>query len=173
MTSCGSSSRFAVRTLVRQVYESIQIVRVLLQRYKSAMGILKHIVLPALAVVHAFQAYKILTDGKDSLPSFYGWPESSTPLTVREGHLMGIVLSISATLAINCFASIFLETAHYRGMAALLELIYFGTESYDAYTTGFPYEVKGSFAAIALVGLVLHAMEPGLFTKDKAKTKSN
>jgi hypothetical protein len=137
------------------------------------MGLLKHFVLPFLAVVHAFQAYKILIDGKDSLPSFYGWPESSTPLTVREGHLMGIVLSISATLAVNCFASIFLETAHYRGMATLLELIYFGTETYDAYTTGFPYEVKGSFAAVALMGLIVHAMEPGLFTKDKSKTKSS
>ena len=137
------------------------------------MGILKHIVLPVLAVVHAFQAYKILTDGKDSLPGFYGWPESSAPLTVRENHLMGIVLSISATLAINCFVSIFLETAHYRGMAALLELVYFATEAYDAYTIGFPYEVKGGFAGIALVGLIIHAMEPGLFTKDKTKTKSS
>ena len=137
------------------------------------MGILKHIVLPALAVVHAFQAYKILTDGKDSLPSFYGWPESSTPLSSRESHLMGIILSTSATLAVNCFASIFLETAHYRGMATLLELIYFSAEAYDAYITGFPYEVKGSFAAVALVGLIIHAMEPGLFTKDKTKTKSN
>ena len=136
------------------------------------MGILKHIVLPGLAVIHAFQAYKILTDGKDSIPSFYGWPESSTPLTVREGHLMGIVLSISITLAINCFVSIFLETAHYRGMATLLELIYFGSEAYDAYAAGFPYEVKGSFAAVALVGLIVHTMEPGLFTKDKTKTKS-
>jgi hypothetical protein len=86
---------------------------------------------------------------------------------------MGIVLSISATLAINCFVSIFLETAHYRGMATVLELIYFGTEAYDAYSTGFPYEVKGSFAALALVGLLIHAMEPGLFTKDKTKTKSS
>ena len=137
------------------------------------MGILKHIVLPVLAVVHAFQAYKILIDGKDSLPDFYGWPKSSVSLTVRESHLMGIVLSISATLAINCFASIFLETAHYRGMAVLLEFVYFAIETYDAYTTGFPYEVKGVFAGIALVGLIFHAMEPGLFTKDKSKTKSN
>jgi hypothetical protein len=137
------------------------------------MGLLKHFILPILAIAHAFQAYKILSDGKDSLPSFYGWPDDASPLTSREQHLMGIVLSISVALAINCFISIFLETAHYRGMATLLEVVYFGLEAYDAYTLGFPFEVKGTFAGIALVGLVIHTMEPGIFTKDKTKTKGS
>jgi hypothetical protein len=136
------------------------------------MGILKHIVLPILAVAHAFQVYKILVDGKDALPGFYGWPESTTPLTLREQHLMGMVLSISATLAVNCVASVFLETSHYRGMAAVLEVIYFGAEAYDAYITSFPYQVKGTFAGIALFGLIIHSLEPGLLTKDKKKIKS-
>jgi hypothetical protein len=137
------------------------------------MGILKHIILPILAVTHAFQAYKILSDGKDSLPSFYGWPDAASPLSPREQHLMGIVLSISVTLAINCFISIFLETAHYRGMTTLLELVYFGLETYDAYTTGFPFEVKAAFAGMTLLGLVIHTMEPGIFTKDKSKAKAS
>jgi hypothetical protein len=138
------------------------------------MGMLKHIVLPALAIAHAFQAYKILVDGKDALPKFYGWPDSTIPLTAREQHMMGVILSISLALSMNCFASILLENAHYRRMATFLELIYFGSEVYDAYEMGFPYEIKAGFAALALVGLVVHSMEPGILTKDKntGKTKS-
>lgn len=136
------------------------------------MGVLKHIVLPILAVAHAFQAFKILTDGKDELPKFYGWPGSSAPLTSRESHMMGVILSISLALSVNCFASILFENAHYRGMATVLELIYFGSEFYDAYKTGFPFEIKAGFAALALIGLLIHSMEPGIFTKDKTKSKT-
>jgi hypothetical protein len=136
------------------------------------MGVLKHIVLPILACAHAFQAFKILTDGKSELPKFYGWPGASTPLSAREEHMMGVILSISLALAVNCFISILFETAHYRGMATLLELVYFGSEFLDAYATGFPYKIKACFAALALIGLVIHSMEPGIFTKDKTKAKT-
>jgi len=136
------------------------------------MGILKHVVLPMLAVGHAFQAYKLLIDGKEELPKYYGWPGAEEPMSPRELHMMGVILSASLTLLVNCLAGIFLENAHYRGMATLLELIFFTAESYDAHVTGFPVNVKLAFAAIALVGLVVHAMEPGVFTKDKTKTKT-
>jgi len=136
------------------------------------MGLLKHVVLPILAVGHAFQAYKILTDGKEELPKFYNWPGADEPMTPRELHMMGIVLSISLTLFVNCVAAIALENAHYRGMATLLEFIFFGCEAYDAQRTGFPVSVKEVFAFVALIGLAVHSQEPGIFTKDKAKTKS-
>ena len=134
------------------------------------MGLLKHIVLPVLALGHAFQAYKILIDGKEELPKFYGWPGANDPLTPREQHMMGIVLSISLTLLVNCIAAIVLENSHYRGMAALLEFIFFAGEAYDAQTTGFPVLVKEIFALVALVGLIVHSQEPGIFTKDKTKS---
>lgn len=104
------------------------------------MGILKHAVLPVLAIGHAFQAYKILTEGKDALPAYYGWPGSEEPLTPRELHMMGVILSISLTLMVNCMAGIFFENAHYRGMATVLELIFFSLEYYDAAvnSAGFP-----------------------------------
>ena len=136
------------------------------------MGALKHIVLPVLAIAHAFQAFKILTDGKNELPKFYGWPDASTPLSAREQHMMGVILSISLALSVNCFASILFENAHYRGMATLIELIYFGSECYDALAAGFPYEIKAFFTALAFIGLAIHSMEPGIFTKDKTKTKA-
>lgn len=136
------------------------------------MGLLKHVVLPILAVGHAFQAYKILTDGKEELPKFYNWPGADEPMTPRELHMMGMILSISLTLFVNCVAAILMENAHYRGMATLLELIFFGCEAYDAQKTGFPVSVKEVFAGVALLGLIVHSQEPGIFTKDKTKTKS-
>ena len=137
------------------------------------MGILKHAVLPLLAIGHAFQAFKLLSDGKEALPKFYGWPDADEPMSPRELHMMGVILSISVTLMVNCIAGIFLENSHYRGMATLLELIFFTLEYYDAVRAGFPSNIKLLFALIALVGLVVHAMEPGIFTKDKTgKTKS-
>jgi hypothetical protein len=135
------------------------------------MGILKHIVLPILAIGHAFQAYKLLADGKEALPKFYGWPDAAAPMSPRELHMMGVILSASLTLLANCIAGIFFENAHYRGMATTLELIFFGSELYDAHVTGFPTMVKGGFAAIALLGLLVHSQEPGIFTKDKTKQK--
>ena len=136
------------------------------------MGALKHAVLPILAVGHAFQAFKLLTDGKEELPKYYGWPGAEEPMSPRELHMMGVILSASLALLVNCVAGIFLENSHYRGMAALLELVFFAAESYDAWVTGFPIHVKLSFATVALTGLIIHSMEPGVFTKDKAKAKT-
>jgi hypothetical protein len=135
------------------------------------MGILKHAVLPILAVGHAFQVFMILTKGKEKLPKFYGWPGAQPSMSPRELHMMGVILSASLTLLVNCVAGIFLENAHYRGMATMLELVFFSAEFYDAYSAGFPALVKAGFAAVALVGLVVHSQEPGIFTKDKAKAK--
>jgi hypothetical protein len=135
------------------------------------MGILKHIVLPLMVIVHGFQAYQIMFNGKDSIPSFYGWPEQK-PLNAREMHFMGLVLSSSITLMLNCMIGILMENAHYRGIATFLEVIYFSSEAYDAYTTGYPVVIKLSFAAICAVALMIHSMEPGILTKDKTnKTK--
>lgn len=139
---------------------------------QSNMGILKHVVLPILAVGHAFQAYKILVDGKEDLPKFYGWPNADDSMTPREMHLMGMILSTSLALLVNCVAAIFLENAHYRGMATLVEFIFFAAETYDAQATGFPLTVKAAYAVVSLLGLAIHSREPGIFTKDKSKTKS-
>ena len=136
------------------------------------MGLLKHAVLPVLAVGHAFQAYKILIDGKEEIPKYYGWQGADVPLSPRELHMMGIVLAVSLTLTVNCISAIAFENAHYRGMATLLEFIFFASEAYDAQKTGFPFTVKLAFALIALIGLIVHSQEPGIFTKDKTKSKA-
>lgn len=133
------------------------------------MGILKHIVLPIMVIVHAFQAYQILANGKDSISTFYGWPDQK-PLNGREVHLMGMILSSSIILMMNCIIGIIMENAHYRGIATFLEVLYFSLESYDAYITGYPVIVKLSFASVCAVALMIHSMEPGILTKDKKST---
>lgn len=133
------------------------------------MGILKHVVLPMMVIVHAFQAYQIIVHGKDSIPSYYGWPDEK-PLNDREVHLMGLILSSSIIIMMNCIIGVVMENAHYRGIATLLEVIYFSIEAYDAYITGYPVTIKLSFASFCAIALMIHSMEPGIVTKDK-KTK--
>jgi hypothetical protein len=44
----------------------------------------------------------------------------------------------------------------------------FGAASADAYALGIQgYFVPAAMAAFALVGVVIHSMEPGIFTTDK------
>ena len=131
------------------------------------MGVLKHFILPLLTVVHGYQAYVIMVQGKESIPSLYNWPDSTIPLSPREMHLMGMILSISVTLMVNNVVGIFMENSHYRGMVILLEVLYFSLEAYDAYQTNYPVKVKLYFAFLSAFGLMIHSMEPGLFTKDK------
>lgn len=136
------------------------------------MGLLKHVILPVLTFVHAFQAYQIYGKGKDSISSFYGWPDQGK-LSDRELHLIGIIGSISIALMINCVIGVAMENAHYRGVATFVEVIYFSLEAIDAYETGYPVGVKLTLALVCAVGLMVHAMEPGIFTKDKSgKDKS-
>lgn len=132
------------------------------------MGILKHVLLPMMAMVHAFQSYQLIVNGKDTIPSYYGWPDQK-PLNGRELHLMGMILSSSITLMINCMIGVMMENAHYRGVATFLEVIYFSSEAYDAYSTGYPVTIKLVFATICAVALMIHSMEPGILTKDKNK----
>lgn len=137
------------------------------------MGILKHFVLPVLGLGHAFQVYKLVVDGKEALPKFYGWPGSEVPMSPRELHMMGIIMSSSIALFLNCCLGIFFENAHYRAMATFLELAFFASEAYDAHVTGFPVQVKLGFGIIAFIGLAVHAKEPGIFTKDKNAAKKS
>ena len=136
------------------------------------MGLLKHIILPLLAIVHGFQAFQIYVHGKDALPEYYGWPDTK-PLSQREVHLVGIIASVSVALMINCLVGVFFENAHYRGLVTFLEVVYFSLEALDAYSSGYPLIVKLTLALVCAVGLMVHAMEPGIFTKDKSgKNKS-
>jgi hypothetical protein len=70
--------------------------------------------------------------------------------------------------------AVVVENSHYRGIAGLLVMILFGGDAYSYLKLGKPvppplYGILG----LGAIGLIIHSMEPGVFTKDKkAKTKA-
>jgi hypothetical protein len=99
---------------------------------------------------------------------------SKVPITDIETHLLHCLGGISLVFFLNNVAAIFVENAHYRGMAVFLQMIFFIVDGYS-------YNVMGKEVAPAVlvsvgvgaVGLAVHAMEPGIFTKDKDSGKKN
>jgi len=55
-------------------------------------------------------------------------------------------------------------------MALIVETIYVAVDTYSAYRAGFK-DAAGVYTmlGLSLLGLGVHAMEPGIFTKDKSK----
>ena len=137
------------------------------------MGLLKHIILPLFVVFHSVAVYFVFSGQKEALPSLVQWPNADAPLSPLESHLLGALGGANLALAFNCLVGIFYENSHYRGMVAFVELIYFAGDWYDAYLTGFPTEALTGVTILAAASLLVHTMEPGIFTKDKSKAKSN
>lgn len=146
------------------------------------MGILKHVVLPVFAVFHTSLAKICLYDGTTGLTSLFGLTKKkrdndvvdgtvATPLEVRSTRSVG---AIQLVFAINAMMAVFHENAHYRALAVLLETIYLSFESYGFWTADGGINKKAGtptycLLGLSLLGLGVHAMEPGIFTKDKTK----
>jgi hypothetical protein len=137
------------------------------------MGLLKHIILPLFVVFHSVTVYLVFSGQKELIPLLAQWPNADAPLSPLELHLLGALGGANLALVFNCLVGIFYENSHYRGMVALVELIVFASDWYDAYLTGFPTEALMVLTTLAAAGLLVHIMEPGIFTKDKSKIKSN
>jgi hypothetical protein len=137
------------------------------------MGLLKHIVLPLFVVAHSVFACTVLSGQKELVLSMAQFPNADAPLSPLESHLIGAMGGVNLALLVNCLAGIFYENSHYRGMVALVELIVFASDWYDAYLTGYPTESLTILTILAAAGLLVHIMEPGIFTKDKSKAKSS
>jgi uncharacterized protein YjeT (DUF2065 family) len=134
------------------------------------MGILKHLVLPTVSLFHLVGAKVCLIDeglvvlGAPAL----GRDMEKEPQSPSERHLTRIIGGSSLALLVNNVCAIVAENAHYRGMACLLEVIYFAVESYSLIKDG-RKDGRPAFAmlGLSLLGLGIHTMEPGIFTKDK------
>jgi hypothetical protein len=89
-------------------------------------------------------------------------------------HLVHFAGAASICLGVNCLVAVVVENSHYRGIAGLLVMILFGGDAYSYLKLGKPvppplYGILG----LGAIGLIIHSMEPGVFTKDKkAKTKA-
>ncbi|KAL3902437.1 MAG: hypothetical protein SGILL_010824 [Bacillariaceae sp.] len=144
------------------------------------MGILKHAILPLYSVALLVLGYVWLIK-EDTSEFMVNWAGGSdnrdfdkTPVTQLELHLVHAVGGTAIALGINCVMAIFKENSHYRGMAVTLVMIFFGADLYSYARLGQPIPgILYGILGLGAVGLAIHAMEPGIFTKDKnSKTKS-
>ena len=144
------------------------------------MGILKHAVLPLYSALLLFMGYGWLVneDTADLTVAWAGGADNrdfdKTPVTQLEVHLVHVVGGVAISLGLNCVMAIIKENSHYRGMAVALVMMVFGIDltSYVRLGKPIPGPLFG-ILGLGAVGLAVHAMEPGIFTKDKnAKTKA-
>ena len=146
------------------------------------MGALRHAVLPLCVLAHLAAIAVFALHGKDAVAETLEWPRATVALTPIERHLLGAGIVVHAALAVNDVAAIWVEDAHYRGMATFLEFILNAGYLADAvYENGLLEGTGGreftliplaAMSALTLLGLAVHSQEPGVFTKDKNIKKS-
>lgn len=137
------------------------------------MGLLKHVILPIHVALHLYVLYVGFVLGTDhmvaKLAEMLDVPAPSRSKVLTQ--LTQEATSVDLVLMVNCLAGIFLEGAHYRGMALVLEILYSIAVVISFYAKGVvmvPYLIT---LIMDGVGVVVHALEPGVFTKDKTKVK--
>ena len=138
------------------------------------MGILKHAVLPALTLYHAYVLATTLFLGKHSyLPMVLGYNDDQS-IDGLEAHLIGTIAGAHLMCIINNIVSVVQENSHYRGMAVTTQVVWLVVQWIDYYsaTVGSKKQHQQFLTAIvvfSIFGLVVHVNEPGIFTKDKNK----
>ena len=66
------------------------------------------------------------------------------------------------------------NAAKFRGWVAIMEATFFFAVAAGYYSVGIDnWQVAAGFGALAVVGIVLHSREPGLFTEDKNNKKKD
>jgi len=141
------------------------------------MGLLKHAILPFFGLTHLFLLSVVLIKGPYFAATELLHITTAYELSKAEALLIGAFAATHATLGVNCWAAVLLENAHYRRMAIVLELVYLVGDCVNFYfTLGDVTEIPpplGMLAVLAIVGGLVHAMEPGIFTKDKNKKQKS
>lgn len=139
------------------------------------MGILKHFVLPAFALVHAASLYAckdLKTWGAMvGLGSETDVTESDT-VSIRQNHMLGALRGFNLALLGLCGYGIFAKStsSDCRQAIALAETALFSVATIDAYRLGgLNYFVPAAQSFLALGGFIVSFMEPGVFTKDHHK----
>jgi hypothetical protein len=139
------------------------------------MGLLKHGLLPFFTCLHAYTSKVIfIDDGLDKVLAPVVVPPrdlEKEPPTPTEKHLSFALGGAQLAFMVNNICAILMENAHYRGMALLLEAIYLAADSFSYWKMGSKEGAKPTYAllGLSLLGLGVHAMEPGIFAKDKNK----
>ena len=133
------------------------------------MGILKHVLLPGFGLLHAAAA--VACKDLKGWASVIGLKDSVSEddeKSIRQNHTLGIVRGFNLAMMTLCALGVFKEHAHFRGQIILAEFILFATAAVDAFRLGeLNYVVPGVTSLVALGGLFVSSMEPGIFTKDR------
>ncbi|CAB9512405.1 expressed unknown protein [Seminavis robusta] len=135
------------------------------------MGLLKHGILPLLGLLHAVMTLVAISGnmGKGMVDAGVVPPDHE--FSAFEEHLLNVVGMLHGIMLIGCTMGVLAEDAHYRGIVICQETIMFCTIAYSDFVRGYTLTVSASLAVLTSLGTIVHFMEPGIFTSDKAKTK--
>ena len=134
------------------------------------MGLLKHITLPALAIVHGWIALSTLAmANRTVVPAAFQWPERNIEgLTAYEKHAIGLIGAFHAAFFFAVVVGILYEHGHFRAILGTMELIVWALGGWDASVMDFAPKPHLVLAGLTAIALLVHLKEPGLFTKDKS-----
>mmetsp|Transcript_12477 Transcript_12477/g.23765 ORF Transcript_12477/g.23765 Transcript_12477/m.23765 type:complete len:145 (+) Transcript_12477:173-607(+) len=141
------------------------------------MGLLKHAILPFYALLNLTLTFKCLVFEDMMEDSLKVWPRDTkdydVPITDLEKHCQHCLGGIFACLLLNNIAAIFVENSHYRGMAVLIQVLFFVVDGYSYVRLG--KDVPAALfvvVGVGIFGLGVNSKEPGVFTKDKGANKA-
>lgn len=132
------------------------------------MGLLKHVLLPACALMHGASAAACIdlkTWAKNFSPKETVSEEDEK--SVLQNQMLGVVRGFNVAMLALCGMAVFKESAHFRAQVILAEFALFSMITVDAYRLKVNYIIPGVNAILALGGFIINSMEPGIFTKDK------
>jgi hypothetical protein len=138
------------------------------------MGVLKHVLFPAMTLLHIFGVSIYLTGRNHLLPSILAMPGAENERTSIELHLCAVMSGVWLMLLFCCLCGIFYENSHFRGVVAVMHLILFTNDMYDCATRegwGSAAPTLAIMDIFILVCIIIHSQEPGLFTEDKSTKK--
>ena len=84
--------------------------------------------------------------------------------------MMDCISAVCLCFAMNNLCAIFVGNAHHRGIAVGMHVLFFIFDGWSYIQLEAPNGVPPAIYVIVpvgLIGLIIHAMEPGVFTKDK------
>lgn len=122
----------------------------------SAVGALKHIILPLCTFAHIFAIGVFLFKGKEFMATTLDWPRETTNLTPIERHLLGAGFTFHVVLTASDVVAIVMENVHYRGMATVLEFLLHSLDLANAvYENSFLDEKSKLFTLVSLASFRL------------------
>lgn len=126
-------------------------------------GLLKTVVLPYFACLHAYAFASIFLMGTKYDFSKTVYPDvTGDDLNALESHLLGATGAFHCAVGFGCVIGVIAEHSHFRGVMTLMELIFWVLDGYDVYKTEvMPFTIHAVNVVIAAIGLLVHSREPG------------